>query len=72
MLLCSSPKYPENSSDHIFAEWRRHREMPITYRFDALAGSMCIESKTMAKMTTLHTVAPIPAFVASSTLRLRR
>jgi hypothetical protein len=33
-------KYPENSSDDIFAERRRHREMPITYRFDVLELSM--------------------------------
>ena len=37
-----------------------------------LTGSMCIDSKTMAKMSTLQTVAPIPAFVALSMPRLRR
>ena len=37
-----------------------------------LAGSACIASKTMAKMSTLQTVAPTPAFIASSMPRLRR
>jgi hypothetical protein len=31
-----------------------------------LTGSLCIDSKTMARTTTLQRVAPIPALVASS------
>ena len=37
-----------------------------------LTGSACIASKTMAKMSTLQTVAPIPAFMAWSMPWLRR
>jgi hypothetical protein len=37
-----------------------------------LTGTVCIASKTMAKMSTLQTVAQIPAFMAWSTLWLRR
>jgi hypothetical protein len=31
-----------------------------------LTGSVCIVSKIRAKMSTLHAVAPIPAFMAGS------
>jgi hypothetical protein len=37
-----------------------------------LTGSVCIASKTMAKISTLQAVAPIPAFMAWSMLWLRR
>jgi hypothetical protein len=40
--------------------------------YPMLNGSVCIARKTMAKMNTLQTVAPIPAFVVSSTPCLRR
>jgi hypothetical protein len=35
-------------------------------------GSICIASKTMATMSTLQAVAPIPAFMAGSILKFRR
>ena len=34
--------------------------------YPMLTGSVYIASKTMAKMSTLHAVAPIPAFMALS------
>ena len=37
-----------------------------------VSGTVCIASKTMTKMSTLQAVAPIPAFMAWSMLRLRR
>ncbi len=37
-----------------------------------LTGSGYIVSKTRAKISTLQAVAPIPAFMAGSMLRLRR
>jgi hypothetical protein len=37
-----------------------------------LTGSVCITSKTTAKMSTLQAVAPIPAFIAGSMVVLRR
>jgi len=37
-----------------------------------LIGRICIASKARATMSTLQAVAPIPAFVAGSMLRLRR
>ena len=37
-----------------------------------LTGRACMASKTMAKMSTLQAVAPIPAFIAWSMPSLRR
>ena len=40
--------------------------------YPMLTGSVCIASKTRAKMSTLQAVAPIPAFMAGSKRWLRR
>jgi hypothetical protein len=53
---------------------RRHkiRGLRASLDYPMLTGSVCIASKTMAKMSTLQAVAPIPAFMASSMPWLRR
>jgi hypothetical protein len=44
----------------------------IVYCHPTLTGSACIASNTRATMSTLHAVAPIPAFIARSMLWLPR
>jgi hypothetical protein len=44
----------------------------IVYCHPTLTGSACIANNTRATMSTLQAVAPIPAFIARSMLRLPR